>query len=567
MTDVRIRTKDVSKIDHRPGEGVFVKSSFEGEVGDEKTYTLVSSPMPSDIQQPKRLIQTSFPQCFAQPPPEILHMIFERTIPPHFLMDPSAITSPMSLWSKVSRQKKSLINVCRTCYQVGLRFLYEDVVIFYVPQFLRLLRTLDVPNTDIGHLIKSISFYCQIPRENQLTFETKLKPFLSLCPNATSFIFQPPIEDDYWSFWNTLSFNITHLSVDNVDIDLSMRMVRISASSLISLCLGPFLYRFRNSDLEDQDLCLPCLEDLSTTGSGYLRLNFTMPRLKRLTILQYHEIESGSDFLSNILRRHGSTLKFLHISPKLKRILLPESLYQMPPAANDDLQDLLDPCPSLEHIVLHSRVTGQLTHENVKWVDVWEPIQYEPSPCEYSDYISDWWALRRSITKHAFPSLRAVRQISSAFYSFQNLPTFFPPGQVLTASDSFACTFLDMDVHHDVGRIYGHISPLTINWPDGYTSNTPFSFFSHDEPVEYSDESDGSDFEMLEREDAESNVDSSLEDGDDSNIDSDYLENFTDQSSDSDLSEGSNSIDWRVTPGERLVTITDLDWREFLADD
>ncbi|KAF8910573.1 hypothetical protein CPB84DRAFT_1229275 [Gymnopilus junonius] len=63
----------------------------------------------------ERLLEeiNSFRKPCPELPPKILHLIFERTVPPHSLTMPCCGPCPNSLWSEVQKQKITLMNVCR----------------------------------------------------------------------------------------------------------------------------------------------------------------------------------------------------------------------------------------------------------------------------------------------------------------------------------------------------------------------------------------------------------------------------------------------------------------------
>jgi len=208
-----------------------------------------------------------------------------------------------------------------------------------------------------------------------------------------------------------------------------MNTLKIASQNLVSLS---FVCPDRPASLSNLDMKsndpiqFPDLEILSCElrGGHTMLLNnvaasWSMPRIKRLTLRCPRDV--GREVV-NFCQQHGAGLTFFN--------MVPSYICDSRKDPFTDLGDVLDLCPALEHIIIHPRAVGYLSHPRIKWVDIWETNK--------KDLSETWQNSRERITQAAFPSLQGVRQLSARLAYLPELPIIFPPGQVLTPSDSYS---------------------------------------------------------------------------------------------------------------------------------
>ncbi|KDR85872.1 hypothetical protein GALMADRAFT_390556 [Galerina marginata CBS 339.88] len=373
-------------------------------------------------------------------------MIFERTIPPHFLVDSSTSFSINSVWCRVQQQKNSIVNVCRTWYTVGIPFLYADVSIRRVYQLPNLLRTLNnsSPNLNLKETIRSVHFYCVVPVRYEQQFERQLKVLFDICPRITSCSFA-----SQWSPfclpdaapWYAVVPNITHLYLHyTIEADLLERLVEVVSHYLLSLS-------FRVPGNHSSVAQIPPrnfthLEDLTVWVATELAVNYTeavtrawkMPHLKRLTV--QGELPEGA--LQHLCEAYGTGLQYLHITAHIDTSWA-WYLWETTP-----LPDLLVLCPVLEHIVLSPQLFGTFEHKCIKWIDIWTSAEYGGDVDEMKTKIASW----------KLPALNGVRTLPYDLHELPlTVPFLIPPTLVSNALETFSIEFLDVVIRHEVGKL------------------------------------------------------------------------------------------------------------------
>ncbi|KDR79132.1 hypothetical protein GALMADRAFT_137024 [Galerina marginata CBS 339.88] len=399
-----------------------------------------SLPLPTS-DSPNQFETSPLHKTFSQPPPEILHLIFERTIPPYFMLDSSASFCLAPLFLQVLRQKRSLINVCWAWYHAALPFLYESVSIRYVYQLTGILRTLvhATRGSNVKDMIKIVDIYCHVPEKYGHHFQRQVEALFRICPRAVSCNFGsrlPPTT----SIWPAMT-NITHLSLpDSIEIS--------SLESILSqICLRIISLSFRISESHPVSILMagiyanpkhfPALKSLSISFNGgaaqtldVVLQSWTISRLENLMFKvcapRIHPFPVH--ILTKICTLHGMHVRYLHL-------IIPRNI---------DIQPLLDACPALEHLVL-SEIIKSLAHARVRWLDVWAKE-------------SDRLAARKEMEDHSsgLRALERVRVLSDYLRDNTKLvdvPLLIPPWMVVDAKNAFECSFLHLGVKHEVGEL------------------------------------------------------------------------------------------------------------------
>ncbi|KDR85836.1 hypothetical protein GALMADRAFT_132480 [Galerina marginata CBS 339.88] len=433
---------------------------------------------------------SSLRKPFSQPPPEILQMIFERAIPPHFFIDSSFSFLPNSLWCQVQEQKHALLNVCRAWYRIGLPFLYANVSIRRIPQLLNLLRTLSnsSPNLNLKEIIRTVEILCPIPVSYGHRFEQQLQVLFAICPriSSCSFVSQvSPLGLPPSVLFCALVLNVTHLKLnEGVELDTLRNILQLVSPYIVSLSL------YSPSAVRDKSITIPdinfnYLEDLSLwaggDGSAFIH-KWNMPCLRRLTF----DGNFGDEELKYFCDLYGATLQYLHftrgyfctwaLTPGFPRFL---QLRYSP----IDFPDLSKSCPVLEHLVLPP-FTRPLPYSGIKWLDVWVS---ENCPGELEQ-------VRSEIQGANWPALKGVRLLPySPPDNRHDLPLILPPTLVPTPMHTFSIQLSNLVIRHDVGEIRYIGPPRT-----GYLDNDDWDAFkdpenSDDEREEGNADKDSSD--------------------------------------------------------------------------
>ncbi|KAG6825112.1 hypothetical protein H0H92_004669 [Tricholoma furcatifolium] len=342
-------------------------------------------------------------------PPELLIMIFNRTVTPDFLLQDSSLSSRLDdPWYRSQKTKLSISMVCKSWHAVGIEFLYEDIVFQHLTQLPAFLRTLVTAHEKYQHLIKRITIHTLVPPQDGASFTKCLQDILNRCPSVRRFSFLSPSALPSTAALPTLSFNITHLSFNDTT-PAALHLLHCTSNSLISLTIsesssasasaltigadGPFLL----PNLEDFFLNLrlfhPRDQDPSHTVTRTLQL-LEVPRLRRLAI---NSADCPSE-ISTLLQRCGQQV----------RVLFLERSWHWPA---EKIKSLLDACPILEHVVFQETPNGltkysSITHPTVKWLDVWALM---PKFYTLDDALTP---TIRALVKTMFPRVEHVRYIN-----------------------------------------------------------------------------------------------------------------------------------------------------------
>ncbi|KIM45292.1 hypothetical protein M413DRAFT_441972 [Hebeloma cylindrosporum] len=381
-------------------------------------------------------------------PPELLQVIFEHAIPPSFLVDLSASFSPTSLWCRVLQQKLSLLNVCWTCYRIGVPFLYEDVAIGRVYQLGNLLRTLESSDSSyLKDMINTLSVHCFIPRSFQAFFKVQLTQLFKICPRLTTFSSTSSSYPPSLVALPSLPPTLTHLEVgEEIDLSVLQEVFQSLSTNLVSLSIY--------TDIHDSDsYSFPRLESMSfAIGMEQRVSSWELPRLRNLTLRVYFwRNPFSSKRVEPFLKKNGAQLKFFHIHPETDCGCMSEFIV--------DIEGILKLCPSLQRFVLHPRPVPPVIHQHIKRFNIGNDIR--DSQTTGPDH--------RIITA-PFPSLKTLRrplQIWTTWDAcFKDLKSNFTVA-VTRLRGIHQC--LGVDVHDDVGEIFVYVSD--VSWP--WTDNSP----------------------------------------------------------------------------------------------
>ena len=335
--------------------------------------------------------------------------IFNRAIPPYFLLDPALCAGPNSPWSKALRLKKSIISVSRAWYGAGVSFLYEDICIRRIAQIFDLFQTLKL-SVKLGSLVKSFEIYCYIPLNITAEFNLCLNFLLGHFPRLSTFTFSSPCGLPSSVLVLPPSTNITHLRLSAARLEYAvvigvLEHVKITMRSL-QLSLGYHQLEVTD-EISKQDVDLLALETLVLSAPRiqlfHIINHWKMPSLRRLTFSCWSS-QTGPHPLLRLLEDHGRHLTFLHI-PSSDLTLNARQL-----------SSVAGHCPRLEHLIIYPEIIplaswkdDSLVHSNVRWLFLqgWSNSSLEFFTGKAPRISSP----RPGFPKQKFPALQGVRRI------------------------------------------------------------------------------------------------------------------------------------------------------------
>lgn len=339
--------------------------------------------------------------------------------------------------------------VCRLWRDVGAEFLYQDVVLRRLPQPALLLRTLKTPGNNYGRYISRFSLVCITQNDTFDDLCAVVSGILSVSPRIEQFnlanAFPLRHQDHDSLFVHDWSKLLTSLAQSPSSTCLTHMRLAV-AGGCGTLGLDPCLLN-NFPKLASLDVDVPCVGDapnlarpiedsLSRTLLPKLRhlrySTFTdtigdvhllstmisnaslMPRLNMLTLsLPFFtpKFRPHASHLPGILRQYGPRLTYLHLRN------VGHSSYPHKYAGYFDVQQLLNLCPKLEHLIVPRPVIkAPLSHPTLRWLDVWtlpEDME-EESP---------------SLEEHCgnCPNLESVRRLDNELSRWVDLPLHLPP--------------------------------------------------------------------------------------------------------------------------------------------
>lgn len=459
---------------------------------------------------------SSHRKLFTHPPPEILHLIFQRALPPSFLVDSSISPGPESPWCQAMRLKKSLVRVCRAWHKVGLQVLYEDIVFRRIGQIPVFLQTLETSPDNLGDFVKRITIDSYTPRGYDAMFSSQLARILSMCPRLFRFSFTAPFTLAQPEVLPPLKWSITHLNFGAAtQFPMLFDALTHMCSGLVSLSL-----HIPTVGLGDMDLFIHFdrLEELRCGVTEYSTSNllvfgakWSIPRLQRLTFDMNGNPSGTRTALpmvayESFCKTHGAGLKFLQIHPS----------YWWSMKYTISVFAILEFCPKLEHLVLHPNTLPPLSHQTVKWIDVWSPHVRQSR--------SRRWIRDGTLSRNTFPALKTVRILDAALAVLPDLPILIPPNLVTADDEAFEFQFSGVHIRHTRGHLYRDDLRYIVNCNgmDGADS------IDHENP----------------------NENETADENDEEDDSSDYLSPVTDEDvSDQDLSDDSDASRATATDG------------------
>ncbi|CAA7262247.1 unnamed protein product [Cyclocybe aegerita] len=383
-------------------------------------------------------------------PQEIWYCIFQRAIPPSWLLDPSLSLGPDAPWSVALRLKKNIVTVCKSWYSAGLPFLYEDVCIRRLSQFENLFLAFRNTRMQIGSLVKTVNILCYIPTAISTTFATYLGTIFSLCPRLHSFAYSSPTPIDEHAVNQILLKSITHLDLSRLPSQYSL--IRLLAG--VSATLRSLNLQIPSTPQElavQTKVVLPSLSSLflvqspipdEGAGLRFLTQHLDLPSLSRCTLdfsyqLFGHQGRAAEAVVEFLIQR-GGNLIFLNIAYSYSNLsyhLLPLHLY----------------CPLLEHFVMPVSVVAY----NTNWIDAFKHptlrhIDFmHPPIASASDTLGEIPLLRSNLP--ALQGARLVAELPRASYQWLQE---FPPGAVKAADQRFVIDFYPNKLLHGIDYVY-----------------------------------------------------------------------------------------------------------------
>ncbi|KAJ3491682.1 hypothetical protein NLI96_g537 [Meripilus lineatus] len=379
-------------------------------------------------------------------PFDILRLIFQALNPRHDFLQHLLTSGPHSPWSQSIRTKKTLIMVSRSWREVALPFLYEVVSLRRVGQLVALARTLRQNAREYSHLIRRLSLSFYIPEGYRQNVERNMADILARCIYITELSFESAFTDWFPSIEPSLSSSIAKENalvaalkeagprinkfayVDTESSSLNGRSLipmqlinQFTNLVSLSLLLPPStLTGDHSSDLDAQSqleipsLTLKALEDLvllHQEADIYLNAmakSWEMPKLKYLSFRSFssvkREIRPDWDLYHQFFTKFGDGLRYLDFGP--------HEPYRSYKEAKEEIDELVEMCPNLEHLVISS-----------DYID--GPFE---SPCdgETSCHIDIWVSLSTQVLKTYYLDMDYTddKSFLSPFFSASNDGTF-----------------------------------------------------------------------------------------------------------------------------------------------
>ncbi|TFK48039.1 hypothetical protein OE88DRAFT_596831 [Heliocybe sulcata] len=378
---------------------------------------------------------------------------------PPDLLDPSITQGPNSPWSRMVRDQKSVVRVCKSWWAVGVEFLYKHVALRRVGQIPALLRTLEeTTDAQLSSMISSIIVGCAVPDICSDAFTASLDCLLAKCPRLSMVTYAPLFEESHVVSHGILSTispyfdHLTHLAFGE-DIEISPAMTDLLRSTTrlksLALVLGHSSTWLPTVDALSAPIHLPYLDHLSlrilrgdTWDLQWLPRTLRLPNLQSIDCSYLHRRLWSS--VLPLLVSQARTLRLLSVKCVIPYCDLHYAPY--------DIQPLMEHCPVLEHLVFMADIAFPLCHPTLRWIDVlaWSPNTASwPARGHYSDWHpteedsdpdapeppTDWAKRIKEFTPGGFPALQRVRLIDPELAYMPHLAVKLHPetaGQALT---------------------------------------------------------------------------------------------------------------------------------------
>lgn len=344
-------------------------------------------------------------------PFELLHLIFEFTIPPRLFLDPSFSFGPHSAWSHATRQLKAHVLVCKMWWDVGIDLLYQDISIRHVDQTPALLRTLKL-NTRLGPLVRTFQVHCHMPPSFMRMLRHGLSEIPDFCPNIVRLVINHETESPHFHDFEWFA-RLCYKPI--VDLELTLDRTLIAHLALYS-DLRSLTIHIKDREIRIlAPLVLNRLEEFNCVWQSHMEGDsliteliheaWAMPNLKQLSV--YSDV-------FGFLRENPRCLPFIRKHGKNLICLGLRGLH-----TTESLQDALSLCPSLRRLVVDmSRgftfpLSFGIFHPTLEYIDLWA----DPHHLD----LQSWTASTIASHKPFFPALRNVRIIDEALFSVGGL--------------------------------------------------------------------------------------------------------------------------------------------------
>ncbi|KAK7054443.1 hypothetical protein VNI00_003641 [Paramarasmius palmivorus] len=335
---------------------------------------------------------------------DVLQKILLHVIPPSSLINLHTITASKrsSPYKQNIRTKKRLQLVCKDWYLASQPLLYEDVLLWDLSHLHLFNRTIDTfPGTQ-RLLVKRITL-------SRFTFgvdgakHARMK-LLELCPNVSSLTLLPA-----WTITPSPMLSLAQLRMPHLtELQLGEHMdFEVEDLAKLSYSIETLQIEFSKPDMTSGKVYWPRLHAL-VLGSPNTALpgcDWVMPNLQSLTLASCNL--STWDQLYLFIEKHGQRLVYLSIT------------------GTDDvwshMQRILDVTVELKHLALQAPFKGvpvALSHQSVKWIDIWVSCYMECFDKEWSS---------------GLPALQRLRQLDRALLTTRasyRLPEILHPGTV-----------------------------------------------------------------------------------------------------------------------------------------
>ncbi|KAJ6594414.1 hypothetical protein B0H19DRAFT_1095406 [Mycena capillaripes] len=353
---------------------------------------------------------------YAALPHKILLIVFLNVLPPRWLLSgtQSLDAYPQVIPSVALRMKLSILSVCKSWDQVGTGLLYERVVLRRISQLPVFVRTIE-GREGLGALVKHLDVDCFVPRGYSKLLGSETKRIIELCPNLSHVRLSPPfwipelpcslpaMSDSIISLSSSIPYSAILPSLMQLSYNLKSLVITIPAAYDDS---HPVLAFDRL-----EDLCLKIEENSAVSVSKW-----RIPHLRRLRLdmcLPHYNYRVAEAY---ILRcRQQTTVILDAYGPTITSLRLPH----LDDRASTHLQESLNRCPILEHLVLYNH-PGSATHKTIKLIDFFT-LREDPPPLNMFDSPANP-SLTVKALKGTFPALRGCRNLDVRMSHFRDLP-------------------------------------------------------------------------------------------------------------------------------------------------
>ncbi|KAF8189489.1 hypothetical protein K438DRAFT_1971607 [Mycena galopus ATCC 62051] len=308
--------------------------------------------------------------------------------------------------------KLSIIRVCKTWHRIGLEFLYESVTLNWIgqlPSFVSALEAVSGDGIGVGAFVRRLEIGYWVPRGYQILQNAELNKIFRMCPRLTHFAFNPQCPLGSLPAFPRVpnlragsqgELRVTHLEIgDRVEYPAILPALVELSPTLESLSiLLPVVY-----DNNYPTLTFAHLQSLRLGISLHSRLpgaHWVIPNLQQLLIhaaANYDYVDYNAVF--QFLEAYGGTLKVLRVgrNPSFR-----------PTATPIDFQQLLLPCPVLQHLSVNEGSHSDTPlHPEAEWS---------------ADVLNKRSCLEFEHLKTTFPALRMCRYLDACSDFFPNLP-------------------------------------------------------------------------------------------------------------------------------------------------